>query len=219
MKIILGVSLFACGALSMAQTYNFAGDFSVTNGNPNGVWSYGYETTLGGAFINHSEGFVSGDHLWWRTNLESSGVPATFKNTGITPGIGGLLPGKAALHPGPGTGEYSVARFTSPGLVGTLDINGSFGQGDAGIVSVYILKNGVQVFGNNVTISDEFFSISTSIGAFDTIDFIVGSSGIINSDTTPLDANLVLTQSVPEPASLSIVALGSLAFLRRKKSK
>ena len=32
-----------------AQSYNPAGDFSLA-GNPNGVWSYGWSTTLGSAF-------------------------------------------------------------------------------------------------------------------------------------------------------------------------
>ena len=51
-RVLAGVALstvvWAIASVAQAATYDVSNDFS-TSSNPNGVWSYGYETTLGGS--------------------------------------------------------------------------------------------------------------------------------------------------------------------------
>ncbi|MEK6702790.1 MAG: hypothetical protein AABZ53_11040 [Planctomycetota bacterium] len=208
---IAGVA--TCTAVAGAQTFNYADDFSITNGNPNGAWAYGYMNSLGGPMTAHATAITFNDLEYWYSDFGLI-VPSAFKNIGVGTTFG-LLPGEAALHGGNDPGQYGVARFSSLGLVGTVTINGSFGIGDAGNVDVHILKNGVALFTELGTFDAQSFSITTSLAAGDTIDFLVGRSTIINYDTTPLDATLVVT--APNPGTIAVFGSGAAALLRRRR--
>lgn len=215
-RALVGTSFIACFAAAQAQTFNYAADFSILNGNPNGAWQYGHMPTVGGLFTAHNIAAVTGDTLWW-SSVSQFDLPGNFKNAGTLPGVGGLAPGAAAIHPGFDPFDFGVARFAS-GIAGDVTITGSFGQGDFGLVDVYILKNGVPLFSVINTITDEPFSLTTSLIGSDTIDFLVGRNNIINGDTTPLDATLVVTP-IPEPASVAALGLGLVAIARWRQKR
>jgi len=58
--------LFLTSLGVQAGIYDIAADFS-TNSNPNGVWSYGYATTLGGTLILYTDTSYSTASVigWW----------------------------------------------------------------------------------------------------------------------------------------------------------
>jgi hypothetical protein len=84
--------IFALAALGMLSVvalrasadtvYDAAGDFSISS-NPNGVWSYGTETTLGGTFTNYTAAvnqFLGAPGVVAWNNNTPDGVPAVFEN-------------------------------------------------------------------------------------------------------------------------------------------
>jgi len=75
--------LFACVS-AFPQTYDLSRDFSL-NSNPNGAWSYGWESNLGGAFsvlsVPVTQPSDDGVAVWsWQ--LSRSASPAVFFNPG-----------------------------------------------------------------------------------------------------------------------------------------
>jgi hypothetical protein len=50
--IVVGLAM-SCGVARANTVYDVAQDFSIAS-NPNGVWTYGYETTLGGPLTLYS---------------------------------------------------------------------------------------------------------------------------------------------------------------------
>jgi hypothetical protein len=217
-KSIFAVSsalMLVTQAIGFVADYN--ADFSLANGNPNGNWTYGYTTTLGGSlnvFTNAASVPVNSGtlDLWYTPGLSTDFTPSSFKNnSGGT--LNGVLDGEAALHSGP-AGQYAVARFVMPEST-LVDVSGMFKSGDIGAVSVYIYVAGVQVFGNDSTTIDEVFGLSFNAVQGQTIDFIVGTG--LNSgyefDSTPLVARI---ESVPEPMSLGLAGLAGLLLARRR---
>jgi hypothetical protein len=114
--VLVGAQL-TLALYARAATYDVAADFS-TNSNPNGVWSYGYATNLGGNLILYTDTSPSTTNvIWWRHNIAAS-VPAVFYNrstnaTTTADGTPHLAPHQAVFHPGP-QNQYSIYRFTAP---------------------------------------------------------------------------------------------------------
>ena len=211
------LSLVVLARPSAAQSYNAAGDFSISS-NPNGAWSYGWSTSLGSAFIPSTiatNAYMGFTLEGWLGNSDSSLTPYVLhnatttivNNNPTTP----YQPGQLAEHPG-AQGQYEVVRWTAP-FSGTFSINATFsGLGSLGdSADVHILRNGISIFNSTVigSPSPTSFSGLQSIVAGDTIDFAVGfgSNGNNASDTTALSATIV-----PEPGTLGLVAM-SLAGL------
>jgi hypothetical protein len=63
---------------AQASTYDPAAEFSPT-ANPNGVWSYGYSTSLGSAMTLFPEHLNMDGIDFWRTNIATSD-PTVFHN-------------------------------------------------------------------------------------------------------------------------------------------
>lgn len=110
------------------QTYDAAADFSL-DGNPNGVWGYGYSLTLTGAFTPYTRSstvtFGNPNFNSWLDDLSSTGdgTPLAVQNTADTTQQGrgaNLDPGQPALHPGQ-HGEVSIVRWTAPDA-GTINL-------------------------------------------------------------------------------------------------
>jgi hypothetical protein len=219
--------LAAVALPSAALAYSAAGDFS-TSSNPNGVWSYGWSTTLGSAFNLSSSNTTSyaGDGLGgWLSALSPDGSPLVLHNgtlNPITTQNSTFQPGQLALGPGFFL-QYSVLRWTAPSS-GTFSIAATFSGlsslGDSSAVN--ILHDGVSIFASNVigTPSPTSYSGNQNIIAGDTIDFTVGvgSDESYDEDLTALSASIV---AVPEPGALGLVGAGfgcllSLRFLKRK---
>jgi hypothetical protein len=197
--------LFVAGQLALALcvragNYDVAADFS-TNSNPNGVWSYGYATNLGGSLILYTDtAFGTASVIGWRHDI-SAGTPAVFYNrTGNTNNIGTpvLGPHQACFHPGPDN-EYSIYRFTAP-AAGSYQLQASFAGADSvgTTTDVHVLLNDSPIFNGSVTGfgpgTGPSFSTNLMLRANDRIDFEVGdgpndfqydSTGIQATLTTP----------------------------------
>jgi hypothetical protein len=220
------LSLVVLARPSAAQSYNAAGDFSISS-NPNGAWSYGWSTSLGSAFIPSTiatNAYMGFTLEGWLGNSDSSLTPYVLhnatttivNNNPTTP----YQPGQLAEHPG-AQGQYEVVRWTAP-FSGTFSINATFsGLSTIGSTTdVHIFLDGVSIFNSAVNgyPAPTSYSGIQSIVAGDRIDFAVGigSDGSPDNDTTGLSATIV-----PEPGTLCLVAMGlasllSFRFLKRK---
>ena len=206
-------------AEAVPVTYDATKDFSATT-NPNGVWTYGYETTGGAAFVPYTATIST----FWVGNIGGDGTPVVGVNSRGYPAFG-VDPGQLALHPGP-SGQPAVLRWTAPaGIDPLISIAGQFFAGDNGTMQVGIFLNndwGTPLF---QATDHGSFSLSRSVSAGDTIDFAV--YGGYSSGSTPLDAVITANSNsspVPEidPAGLgSIVALvtSSLGLLEQRRRK
>ena len=170
---------------SRAGTYDVAADFS-TNSNPNGVWSYGYATTLGGSLILYTDTSYSTTSVigWWHDI--SLGAPGLFYNTtdhATTTGDGtpNLAPHQACFHPGPNN-EYSIYRFTAP-AAGNYQLQAAFVGADIVGTSadVHVLVNNSSIFNSLVNGfgpgTGPSFNTNLVLQANDRIDFEVGYGG------------------------------------------
>jgi hypothetical protein len=163
-----------------ALTYNATAEFSLTNGNPNGVWSYGWMPLGFGQF------HLLPNHGIWQGGVErpawlgsGNSKPLIYKNMGDT--FGWTPPGWLALITGSGT-EPVVLRWTAP-RSGPITVQGDF------LPSVVIsLLVGVRFNGSNWWngVDSGGFLLQTNVGAGDTVDFTVYGGFI--TGTAPLSA-------------------------------
>ena len=146
------LSLVVLAHPSAAQSYNAAGDFSISS-NPNGAWSYGYSYGVGSAFIldttntaSYGPGLALGG---WMGNVDSTpgaNYPYALKNSTSHPVTNNITtvyqPGQLGLQPSE-SNVVSIVRWTAP-FSGTFNINATFSGLDAGgdSVDVHILHNG-----------------------------------------------------------------------------
>jgi len=171
---------------SLAGTvWDVNADFSNTNGNPNGAWSYGWVNNS--AFQLYEivcQGGANGISPGWCGPY--GGAPVIWKNTGIP--INGVQTGQLVLHPGP-DGEMSAAQWTAPAdWSGDAAIQGQFFPGDIGSMQVGIFKNGnwgSPLWGAS---NSGAFNLSQQVVAGDTIDFGVYDGYSFGS--TPLEATI-----------------------------
>ncbi len=159
------------------QIYSALGSYSTANGNPNGVWSYGWMSVD----LSKFNLYVDHNAYQWYGPLGGDLTPCIWiNNEGMRYGVPG---GWLSLHPGPGT-EPSILRWTSP-KKGKIQVSGQFLPGDGGKMSVSILHNSAKIW--NATDSGNF-DLPLEVTSGDTINFIVyGGYGYGN---TPISANI-----------------------------
>jgi hypothetical protein len=207
-----------------AVIYDAAADFSL-NSNPNGVWSYGYSTTLGGATTLDGESFQDSHGLYvWRKTGSGGNGPAFVYNPTTSPiTISGPTdlsvwnPYQLSLSPGSIGLEYSVLRFSVP-EDSQYTVQGEFSSVDkfyGATTDVHILRNGTSIFdgilAGGITASSSF-NQAVALNAGDFLDFVVGVDGYAGGwDATGLDAMVI---PVPEPSVMSLLILG-LPLARR----
>ena len=203
-------------------TYDSGTDFSLA-ANPNGVWTYGSEPTLGGAFTAYAfSGTFSGSGAeFWGANANGD-PPVDFYNpttsTIQTSATAFLAPGQSAFHPGP-NGEYSIYRFSAP-ATGVYALIGAFVAIDQHptTTDIHILLDNVSIFDGNLNSNNSGTTYATNLALTvgDTLDFAVGfGNGDYSFDSTGIDAKL--TTSVPESSTLALLSLGVIGlFVRRR---
>jgi hypothetical protein len=168
------------GAISVAlrTTVYFAfDDYSVTKGNPNCSWSYGWMPTDFSKF----NPYVTHNSIQWYGPQGGDLTPCIWINTGGT--TYGVPTGWLSLHPGPGT-EPSILRWTAP-VAGKVHVTGQFLAGDGGIMTIAVFHNVQKLW----TASDAGkFDLNIVVAAGDNIDFAVyGGYGYGN---TPISATI-----------------------------
>lgn len=203
-----------------------AEDFSLSS-NPNGNWSYGWSSSLGGAFNLDTANAASLYSLGlsaWLGNQWADGSPYVAKNDTANPitvnNYTTWQPGQLDINPV--VGYYGVVRWTAPSS-GQFTIDGTFSGlssapgGDS--ADVHIQLNGTSIFDSDVfgTPSPTSYSGVQDLAAGDHIDFVVGigMDGSDHEDSTGLSATVV-----PEPGTLGLVGAGlscllAFRFLKR----
>jgi hypothetical protein len=226
------VLLASSASASGGTLWDAGSDFSLTS-NPNGQWSYGFETTLGGALTGFTVAATAHGLDAWATATNYPGEEATAyvghnpTASTITYTTFSIPPNALQLHPGP-AGQYAVVRWTSPFVVNTLvTVDGSFFSEDdhttptpAGTTTdVHIFRNGVSLLDSNIngTAATSPFSLTLAVGAADTIDFAVGfgSNMDYKFDSTGLHAHI---SDNPEPGTWVLLLSGvTLGLLNRRR--
>ncbi len=212
-----------------------------TNGNPNGAWGYGWSSTLGGAFTpltgpyyGSFDGGAKG--AYW--SVSSSKYPAVYKNPNPTPisaGGASYPAGSVWMIPGAeGTVEnFGVIRFTVPaGALGNftlgVEVAPAYNGGPQGDTDFHVLKNGVELFGQNLSPSDRAsYTNDLALVAGDIIEFVIGrgadgrlygsilrigaSLRSVGGETSPLIVVQPKSRVVirGDDATLAVVATGS----------
>ena len=234
---ILLALIFNSAELASAQ-YDPSAQFSPIN-NPNGVWSYGFETVpLGSPFnlftlaspIPASPGPTIDS--WLSAPLGTflgvfdNGTPQVQTVTTGSSEISQFNPGMLAMNAGPND-EYAMVQFTAPAN-GFYTIQGTFeGIDTAGTVSsVYLLENNVVVASGSVLGFGPPSDVPLSSGPFllsagNTLAYAVG--GISGNSMTALVNAQVSAAAVPEPStyallSLALISLAVRGGLARKRT-
>lgn len=147
-------------------TYNPTTVFSITNGNPNGVWSYGW-MSAGFGTLHLLTNTVNGPNpVWAGWGYGGDTTPCIWKNNG--PVNVGIPTGWLSLHPGPAQ-EPIVLRWTAP-ISSVVHLDGQFFPGDFGTMKVAVRLNGQPWW----SASDSgTFLLQTNVAAGATIDFTV----------------------------------------------
>ena len=185
--------------------YDAVKDFSIT-ANPNGVWTYGWTSSLGSPLTPYTvsdTSFIAGLSQWLADRTPSANPRVSHNDTGviICPAYC-VPPNDLLLHPGP-NGEYTVVRWTAPSS-GTIVIQGVFEGLDYGAptsTDVHVLHNSSHSLLrgpiNSYRQPLAFSGILLRVAAGDTIDFAVGfgSNGNYNGDSTGI--RFVITRLGP----------------------
>lgn len=206
--------------VSMGQaegnTYDARSDFS-TSENPAGPWRYGYTGTPGGGITLYpSNQAVTDDfgttYRWLDPASPTYGnrVPGlwadiTFSSSNLT------------LHSGNSAGEYySVLRFVAPvDCQSSVSISFTPYDHNTAGVETLVYHNSTLLWSDNLAYGQTgLYEADVPLLLGDVLDILVGpGAGQYYSDSTSVRA--VIT--VPEPTSLSLLALGGLALLRRRR--
>jgi len=227
--LLKGVNLFslplilcmlALPPMAQATTWDLQNDFSSLS-NPNGVWAFGYELTLGGSFTAYDS--IRNGNQWYSSAHHSGDfTPTVWLNTGSSTSYG-IAPGEVSLHPG-WDGSFTVVQWISP-FSGLIDVNGAFGAGDIGAMSNYMLQNGSAIVSDPNDGGSLPFSFSgLTVASGDVISFLVGVGQYgYGYGNTELSVTITGSGSgptgptVPEPCTFVLLgsALAGLAAYRR----
>jgi hypothetical protein len=239
----LAFALLAGSNVAQATTYNALNDFSITNGNPNGVWEYGEGTAGTNIFtrfiVSGTDPDVAGRSVFWRTTNPNLGAPAIIKNT-TNPNV--PFSAATAVFPTnvldihPGENDDVIIRFTAP-TTGTYTYSGLFEILDwdhpAGIVGeIFKNQDPVALFkepllGPKADLANLLpggkidFGGSVDLIAGDTLSFASNNGGNFTFDSTGF--NVTITDAVPEPSTWAMMILGFfgvgfVAYRRRNQS-
>ncbi|HEY9171068.1 MAG TPA: CARDB domain-containing protein, partial [Verrucomicrobiae bacterium] len=192
-------SLHAAGSAGMCPTVSFdvTSAFGIANGNPNGVWSYGWMPTDFSAFnlYTHTGAASCGGGPFWNRD-QNDAPPIVWKNIG-SGSAWGVPPGWLSLHPGGGT-EPSVIRWTAP-ATGVAHVVGRFLPGDGAQLQVAVRLNNQPWW--NATDAGSF-DLITNVTAGATVDF--AAYGGYAYGNTPVEATVTLALSEAYPPTILV---------------
>lgn len=215
LMVVAVVGFLAMSGPDTPVVYDLARDFSQAS-NPNGVWSYGWQGTLGGAFnLLPVRGTVRTDNgvpidYWQAVPLNeptvyhngSTNTASSNRGRGVHP------PGAVWFSAGPtGSGRnFGVVRFTAPStatyqviLTAKPYMQGPR-QGDA---DLHVLQYGVESFAQNLAAGETAAHTNTvKLSAGDTIDFAIGRGADDSNFASALQITIRITVSTPTVSSV-----------------
>lgn len=202
----------------MSQTWNLATDYIGSNlTNPNGQWSYGQYTGSNPEFFQL---------LGWNAPTKSYGVDG--------PGNAFIYQNLGAYDYGIGTGQISLeadwknpaVRWTAPEAgtytfqidIGGSTANGAGGSGNRFAQFAELKIRGVDKQGTYASSPNmKTWSFTQVLNSGDTVDALVRNPGYEGYGNT--QTQFVVTQVVPEPASMIAIGLGVAGLLRRRNKQ
>ena len=194
--------------------------------NPNGIWSYGFESVPLGSAFNLLLAPVPIPSLpgpaidsWQSPPLGNfmgvfyNGTAAIQTVTTSGSEISQFDPGMLAMNAGPND-EYAMVQFTAP-VNGIYTFHGIFEGIDTAttVSSVYLLENNVVVDSGSVVGFGPTSDVPLGSGPFllsagDTLAYAVG--GLTANSMTALIGAEVAAAAVPEPSTFTMLAGGLL---------
>jgi hypothetical protein len=226
MKKILFMLVLVLTLVSVSNAqWNFVTQWShPTMSDP---WQYGY----GGQnnisqFIPFAYAGTNPNGPFWGPDGNAPNVgPIMWRND--TAGVlYGIQPGEVALHTG-ATGAYLgnwediAARWTAPATITlpAVNLDGMLGTGHGGEREFWVVKNAGQasqetLFHQDPMAGDIAFDLDVVIAVGDTIDFVQGAGIGMSAENSPFDVTIT---EVPEPITMTLLGLGGLALLRKRK--
>ncbi len=199
-------------------TYDLSRDFSLA-ANPNGVWSYGAEGSIGGSFSllaypqtqNVGLGVVMQSWLW-----AGGQQPVIARNSGSATwylgGSGVFPPGTVICDSGTDDSpqNFAVIRFTvPPGAAGSYELQTSArSKYDGGLSEdsdFHVVQNGLELFGQFMPPnSGTGYTNTLALSVGDTIDLMVGrgADGRQYASGMKVQASLTLTSTDLPPSIL-----------------
>jgi hypothetical protein len=204
--------------------YDIARDFS-TNSNPNGVWSYGWQSTVGGTFnlITSSQTSAADNGVRFAEWVYIGGAPVfqfyPFTNTvtGVSDGGQGQYPpGTVAYYAGFNNTpqNFATIRFTAPGTGNyavQVRVQSYLNGPSSGDADFHVARNGIDVYGFNVPPnSATWFTNILALSNGSTVDFIAGrGADNLQPGSGFMISGVVFLTNTPPPAVPQIVGVGS----------
>lgn len=225
---LMGLGIAAVSTVN-AATWSLASDFSITNGNPNGQWSYGTNSNLpdsGGVFAAYSvgdqkdgtDGFGLTDTVdFWTGGALDPNMSHNPHNFLVTCCGGGVHWEPGYVNFGTSGATYVDATWTAP-YTGLFQIDAHFfNTQSASSQSVYVYKNATQLFSGTTGTS----VYDNTQGAFFNSAFLSLNSGDVIHLLAGGGPNIAVAATiVPEPMSATLLAFGIVAlvqFARRRR--
>ena len=204
-SVVMAALLAAPAFGAIGDVWDLAVDWSTTL-NPNGQWSY-VNAGSGALLVADTEPW-GGNPAWSASAIPQLSAPWTFLPPGGSPGFG-AAPGEYVNSGGAGY-AWTAAE------AGTIDISGVLGgiKGWGG-TNYDIQLNGAIVitgpggFPDSGVAPPVPFNEQLAVVLGDVLTFALSAGAV---------GTLVLEQVIPEPMTMSLLGLGALGLLRRRRS-
>jgi len=212
-KTLLAAAVLGCGlsSVSAAVVYDAKEDFSVSNGNPNDTWSYGWMDAGFATYTPYTQTrTTASDPAWYNSGIDSW---IWLNETGST--AYGVPDGWLTLSPGNG-GQAPILRWTVPDdISGLVQITGEFLPGDLASMSLAIFEGTTKTPENTLWSGTDSgsFDFTVNVAPGDIINFTI--FGTYSFGNTPISATI---EAVPEPGTSVLLAISgvSLLVIRRR---